>query len=74
MSKIDFAPLHTTQVGCSESAYKSAETSFVSLDPIWTPPIPPVAKNLILKYEAIEIVLATVVAPFCLLNIDRDKL
>ena len=36
-----------------------------------TPPIPPVAKNFIPNIDAIDIVLATVVAAFSFLNIDK---
>lgn len=56
-----FAPEQTTVIGVEASTGRSADTS--AEYPLWTPPIPPVAKTWIPQALAINEVVATVVAP-----------
>ena len=50
------------------------DTSNVFSESICTPPIPPVAKNLIPNFEAIKIVEATVVVALVLLDNDKVRI
>ncbi len=63
MSRIDFAPAHTTHTGVRASSSRSADMSNVWDAPLCTPPMPPVASTRMPASAASTIVPATVVAP-----------
>lgn len=66
ISRMDLTPAETTVTGVLPSSLRSALTSIVYWQPLWTPPIPPVTKTWMPAIYAAIIVAETVVAPSAL--------